>query len=316
MVTPSVLVTKQAVNDMVVEVLSHPNIETAWGLFGLLMDDGAVIVTGVLRPSETDVVRRYATAQLGGEHQASAVRWLSQNYQAMRKQGLTKASGRFAFLYKGHSHHVLGVDQYSGTDTASILEAVEVDGLKVAVGPLATLAVQNPSIRPSGRYSGTLVITQGQRVWLRFYYLDQAMVAQGQRAPILVTPTVVDVKDVPVLPPLGWQFVREDDYLEQLRHLRNYGCSIEIVLRDITDGPPYEIQFIVQKPNWRAVLSIVTTWDYPRTPPKFQVLPVGDRAATETDDYAGAAYLLEGPLWNPGEDLLEGLFRLEARGEL
>lgn len=313
---PTIVVTKQAVEDMVAEVLAHPEIETAWGLYGLLMDDGAVIVTGVLRPSESDVVRRYAAAALGGEQQANAVRWLSANYRAIRKGTKNQVGGRFAFLYKGHSHHGLGIDVYSGTDIRSIQEAVEVDGLEVAVGPLATLDVQGPRIHQSGRHEGTLVVTKSQRVWLRFYYLNRALMASGKRNPTLITPSVVEAKDVPVLPPLGWQFTREDDYLEQLRHLQSYGCHVEVVFRDVTGGPPYEIQFLVQKHNWRGMLSVVTSWDYPRTAPTFQVLPLSGREATEAGDYNGADHLLKGPLWRRGEDLIEAIFRLEARSEL
>ncbi|OGM75466.1 hypothetical protein A3H19_03020 [Candidatus Woesebacteria bacterium RIFCSPLOWO2_12_FULL_39_9] len=315
MIEPIIFITKQALYEMVNEVLRFPEIETAWGLYGLIFPNETTLVTGILKASASDIVRKYATTTLGGNRQAEAVRWLSSNHKILKKMNVSPDEARFAFLFKGHSHHVLGVDSYSSQDHASIFEAVEKDGLEIAIGPLATLETKGPDVNYLASWRGTMVIDQSQRVWLRFYYLSRSMLENRVRRARLIDPIVVDAVDVPVVPPLGWQFTREDDYLEQLRHIKNYGCQVQVILREIRNGPPFEVQFLVSKPNWLGMLSIVTDWDFPKTAPTFQVLNP-TKGSSEAGDYEGAKYLLEEPLWSPEFDLIEVVFRLEARGEL
>ena len=312
---PLVSITRQAVFQMVDEALKYQDIETAWGLYGLIFPHEIALVTGILRASSSDIVRHYATTTLGGDRQAEAVRWLSSNHKILKKMRASPEDARFAFLFKGHSHHKLGVDSYSAQDHASILEAVEQDGLEIAIGPLVTLATKGPNINYPASWKGTIVADQSQRVWLRFYYLSRSMLDANIRRAKLIDPILVDANDVPIVPPLGWQFTNEDDYLEQLRHLKGYGCQVQVIFREIQNGPPFEIQFLITKPQWRGMLSIVTNWDFPKTAPTFQVLNPA-KESSETGDYDVATDLPEGLLWNPGDDLILAVFRLEARGEL
>ncbi len=299
---PRLLMTNQVIAVMSAEVLAHRDIETGWGQYGLLLDEVTTYLGGVIRPSADDIVRMYARTNVGGQKQADAVRWLQANHRLMATLGIVPRSARFAYLFKGHSHHHLGFGSFSGTDMGSILEAVEVDGLEVAIGTLATID-RLPETRVSAaRQSGTIGITQQSKVWLRFYYLSRAMVQAGQREPILLRPEVVDIKDVPLLPPLGWQFTREDDYLEQLRLFHSFGCAVQVFSREIRDGPPFEVQFLVSKAGWKSTLSIITPWNYPEGAPTFQ--------------FVNGTSPVTGELWYQGCDLIDGVFKLIAAGEL
>ncbi len=313
-VPPPVLVTRQVLEVMTAEVLAHPAIETAWGLYGVILPDGSVIVAGVLRPTDTDIVRRVVTTEYGGQSAAARVAWLAANHKLMCDHGLNPNGARFSFLYKGHSHHTLAFDRYSMTDITSIREAVVDDGLEVAIGPLATIAVNGTVIKPIEDRKHGLRVIGGSEVKFRFYYFSKTMAAARRRLPVLVQPTVIDAADVPLLPPMGWQFTQEDEYLEQLRHLRAMGCDVTILHRDIQAGPPYELQFIVKHPAWRKMLSIVTAYDYPKTPPQFAYVATGKEVPGSP--FVGYPALLEGPLWQPGDDFLEVVLRLLARGEL
>lgn len=309
--TPTLLVTEKVMRDMAQEVLDHPDTETAWGLAGFYFDGGnTVIVTNVIRPDSDEVSRKYTNANLGGDLQVEALRWLSANAHLIISTQHIQTNARYAYLFKGHSHHQLGYSVYSNVDHASILESVEKDGLEVAIGPLANIKAYRSGVvgpRVDGQY----------QVDFQFYYLSKKMLAAGQRTAIIVSPTIINETDVFMpIPQLGWQFSHREDYLEQLRQLKHYGCKVNVVTRDVVIGPPMEIQFIVSKPNvWRGSLSIATAADYPDTPPKFEVLsPSGPSKVAFL--WITSPEKQKGELWNADEDFLESVFRLEARGEL
>ncbi|QQG41831.1 MAG: hypothetical protein HYV90_00765 [Candidatus Woesebacteria bacterium] len=312
---PRILVTKGAAIAMVNEVLANPAIETGFGLWGVIMDDHqSVIVTHIIQPIPEDIEKGYAKLAFGGDGQKEALIWLTANEGLFRKKLGSKPGGKCAYLYKGHSHHTLNFNQYSGTDIQSIKDAINVDGLEVAVGPL--VLILNPGDWKFKATSGYVDVNEFTRVRIVFYYYSKAMAAMGITEPITVTPTIIEAKSAPMLPPLGWQFTNDADYFEQLRHITNYGAEVEVSYRDVRDGPPQEIVFKVTKEKvWRGTLYIVTPWNYPEAAPKFSVDALEGKSATEQGDY-NSKRLLEGPLWSPGEDLIEAIFKLEARGEL
>lgn len=305
---PRLLVTQSAAAEMEHEVIAHSRIETAWGQYGII-DDNMIILNGVLLATEDEVTRRYAHASLGGDRHAQAVRWLEKNFDLMRRHGLyPQGNPRFSYLHKGHSHHELGVGNYSGTDISSIREAIEVDNLEYAIGTLGTLQLSRFQTTP-GRHPNILQLSQSTVVRLKFYFYSQAMFAAGVRNPIVILPELVQANEVPVMPPVGWKYVREDIYLEQLRHLRHHQCNVTVLEREITNGPPYEIQFLVTKPKWRGRLSIITDWDFPGTPPQFSILPNPGHSA----DTRPLTEPFEGEDWQEGFDFIDLILRLEAK---
>jgi len=314
-ILPKVYIANSAVYEMTREVLSNPGRETGWGLYGIIAKDRlTVYIVGVIRPAVADITRHYAATTLGGERLADSVRWLMANVELNKKNGIN-IDGDFAFLYKGHSHHQLGYGQYSPTDKDSIKESVIKEGLELAIGPLAT--IDQTEMKIINRFGGDISVNNSAKVKFTFYYYDRYMYEAGVVEPVVIKPTVLNARAVPALPPLGWQFASDSDYMEQLRHLRAYGCNVKTSYRDTDNKPPFEIIFTVTRNDWKGILVIETAWDFPRTLPKFKVVPnIPNKDSVCSLRYKGLEHLLEGPIWNRDEDFIEAIFRLEARGEL
>lgn len=322
--SPVVYVTAEAIQEMTSQVLDHPTEETAWGLYGFIFPGRIALVAGVIHPIAADIQRGYATTECGGNHMADAFRWIVRNQkltQTLQGRGIQEDAGKAAFLFKGHSHHELGLAYFSGEDVRSILKAVRVDGLEVAVGPLANIRKRNSQINrlsPFSLLNSAIRVVREAIVDYKFYYYDRYMHQQRIGAPTIVNAIVIKEQFTPPLPPLGWQFVRDADYLEQIRHLQRYGCTVKILYPNPDNRPPYEIRFVIKKSTWKGHLVITTGWDYPRKPPEFKVVPLQARtdAPQLPAHLPNAAKLKRGRIWNPGEDFIEAIFRLEARGKL
>ncbi len=299
---PNVFITRQAISAMGAEVLLRPKIETGWALYGLIMPKGRITITTALRPNDSDINRQSSKVVIGGEILADAYRWLTSNYSFMKKQrGITDAS-RYAFLFKGHSHHTLGMKKYSPTDVSSIQEAIEVDNLEVAIGPLATI-----ELKVWQRILWFLEPAD-PKVNLQYCFLSRAMVDQGNRDPILIVPSVIDETDVPLVPQLCWRFTKRDRYDTEIAELTKYGCITQVVYRDIDGRPPLEIQFLVQKTEWSGVVSIVTEWNFPESQSTISVTPIGRHRHLRENSL--------GPLWIPDDNFLDVIKRLEKRGAI
>ena len=315
---PVVHITPAVIEQMADEVLRHPRRETAWGIVGV-RQNGTSIITGVVLPSASDVVRNFATASFGGTGAAERVQWLLSNWDYMKELGLNPDDTEFVIMYKGHSHHGLqpfGFPRYSGTDERSILEAVtDENGLDEAVGPLAVCSVSEPTIRLLHGKRG-ITYRRSAAVHFVFYYLSKKMVEAGITRPILIRPVLVDdPTQVPVTPPEGWHHAHEAEFQRELDLLQGYGCEVAVNYREIEGGPPYEIVLSVDRNTWRNMLTITTFWDHPNTPPKFKVTELGRNRSPSTH-FAGTPALLEGPIWEKGQPLLIAVFALEAGGKL
>lgn len=318
---PPVYITEVAAAAMYSETISHYDIETGWGLYGLRFGDGAILIYGILKPFQSDVVRRTATTQVGGPDMANALRWLKSNHELLVKHSTTKEHvepPEFMFLWKGHSHHTMGLRQYSGTDVSSIVEAVEKDGMPLAIGPLANIIDYGIEVGYQNGFfdlsKGVLKVRDLGSIELRFYYFDKKMLDLGYRMPVLISPIVVKKTSVPVIPPLGWKFVDNSEYLEQIRHLRNYGCDLRIIHQDTDGKPPFEIKFLIRNPRWVGqTLVIETSWNFPEEPPRWSIIPKAKKGRASSKC---PRHLLDDPLWTRGDDFIDLILRLEARGYL
>lgn len=306
---PKLYVTKSAVKEMTVEVLAHPEIETAWGLYGFRFPN-AIYVVGVIRPSNEEVKRKYATVEAGGEDMANAMRWLHANHNTIKKHVKTNIDqGKFCFLYKGHSHHTLGFDQYSSTDHSSILEAVKHDGLEVAVGPLALIRRNNSSVHHSRLFGNAVSDNRHSSVQFIFYMMTKEMVAAGYTEAVTVNPTIVNTVDTLLVPPLGWEFARNDDFKEQLRHFESFGYTVQTRYIEANGKPPLEIQFAIDSPDFRSELYITTDWNFPEVAPKIQLIPKnGSMTMAEANQHSVKEW------WRKGEDFIDIIGRMKKEG--
>jgi len=304
--TADILVTEGAIEAMYAEGAKHPQIETAFDLAGFIDPQGTAIVTTVIPPAPADIVRGIAHVKLGGEFQGLAIKWLAANARLMKRCGIIAQDLSFSYLHSGHSHHQLGYKHYSGTDEDTIVEMVEKIGLPIAVGPLLNLHPIGPSTRWQGIHANepSLLLVRGHRLYIKFYYFSRAMLEEGKRKPIVVIPRIIKDKEAPPMPPLSWRYFAPKVFAEQIRHMESRGCQIQVVERDVQDGPPMETQFFVTHPRWKNPLLVITSWNFPTAVPTFKFLKSG-KQETAT-----------GIEWNPEMDLIDVILRLEERGEL
>lgn len=315
MENPIIIVPKHVVRAMVDDVLLYPRKETGWGLVGIISRQGPIFVCGIIKPTEADIDRSESAVEVGGQSMANAYLWLSANWHwAQRHIPNQQIDGDFVFLHKGHSHPTES-KQYSEEDNNTILESVQEIGLSLAIGPLATIETNKLNIAPLLFKPGSLMITRNWSVRLQFYYLDAEMVACGKLKPILVTPQVVDAKDVPMIAPMGWQFTRESEFTSQRRVLENFGCKVRVINIGSPESDILRIQFIVTNPQWYGILKITTPWNYPTQEPTIEVVPITGRSR-QSSMFSDLPHLVTGPLWSKGDSFIEIIWRLLARGEL
>lgn len=312
---PNIIVTNRWIHDYAAEVMNHPHEETGRGIYGIVMDDKTIFVLGLLVPTERDIIRGVSHVKIGGPDMKASIEWLEKNWNWAQKYTRSPIHGHFAFLSSGHSHHTLGVRSYSQTDKTSMLEYIRDDKLLAVVGVLANIeqnkyAFFSPALQP-----GVVGINRQWGVRLLFYYLDQDMVNNGATEPIAVTPRVIDVKDSPPTPPLGWQHANIAAFNQQKKQLTDWGCTVGINHREFKTNEPLYIQFIIGHPLWTGILNILTPWDYPINPPVIQVLPIPGTVYSPSE-FQTVENLKTGPLWNQGDNLIEIIMRLRARGEL
>lgn len=309
---PRICITRQALFEMTNEVLAHPTIETAWGLYGFRYPK-VIFIVGVIRPVSGEVVRGYANAEAGGEEMANAMRWLYANEKLINVhvRGGKSGLGKFCFLYKGHSHHTLGYGQYSGTDHSSIYQAVKNDGMEIAIGPLALIR-KNQVSYDQKLWGEEISCSRQSEVAFLFYVMTKAMVDAGYTQGEKVKPTIVDTVHTLLVPPLGWEFSKDDDFKEQLRHMKSFGYSVTVNHIDANGKPPMEIQFIIDDTSFKQSLIITTDWNYPEVAPKIQLLPKKGSSMTMTE----ANRLSALNWWNKGDDFIDVIGRMIQKGGL
>lgn len=313
---PKLFITDSALTEMHAEVLDYPDIETAWALFGLIAADcSEVIVNLVVRPNNSkDVTRLYGNAILGGQRLYDVTRWVIENHKYRVRSVPELERYRADHLFKGHSHHKLGIEGYSGQDIRSIIEAVTVDGLEVAVGPLANIKKSVPLLsKDSGN---TIAIDFNSKVRIKFYYHSRHLIQAGVQSPMVLNPIIVPDKEVPQVAPLLW------DFTQQVKALRSCGCEVEVLYAPIKGKVPLQILFKVKKPNWNWALTLITEFDFPNEGIKGYLEPITDPAELEKEQEVDAAFPQRyatkfiPPESNPEITLLEHVLRLEWSGIL
>lgn len=314
---PPIFVLRSVLDEIHEEIRRFPKIETAWGGCGFRYPNGSIIATNVLLPEEDEIVRSYAHVKIGGDEMGKTVAWLLVNDVVYQKiDAKMRGSAVYDFTGYAHSHHGINVREHSSTDVKSVVESVTKEGLTVALSPL--VYINKPEeliVKPSNR-AGTLNCKAVGDFDIRFYYYSRMMADAGYTEALLVRPKVLETVKTMRIPPLGWRFANGNDFREQVRHLTHFGATVDIRYQEFHGGPPYEIVFAVRKANWKAVLQIIVPWDYPTNAPRFVLGEIPNATASEQGDYVNAPDLLNGDLWHPGEDFIEAVFRLEARGEL
>jgi hypothetical protein len=310
---PTVIIPRSVLNAMVKEVISYPLIETAWSLYGLILPDQTVIVGGILRPSTDNVNRSVATVKLGGKRQADAMRWLLDNFNAMKAEGQIPEGITLSHLYSGHSHHQLGLIEYSFQDLMSMREALWC-GLSVTIGPLAWLQFFPPSRLTWDDTNLSLSTDVSARIGLRFYYLSREMAEAGVSDPILIEPQIVDDNAITSLPPLAWPFANPDFFDRELHALEAHGCTVAYSHKKHYGTVPFQIQLLIRHKDWSGIVMVITEWDYPNSPPVFTVIPTTPKPPREELLFGFDQKLKNQPIWQTGDSLWWSVYKMQLKG--
>lgn len=308
------MITEEAADDLVTEVIRFPSHENACGIVGLTFTNGSMAITGIIPAASMDIVRNESTAKFGGENLKAAVEWMETNFDLLHPDDV-KAKAEFTFFWKGHTHQQIKYPHYSSTDEQSILDAVKKYGMEKAVGVLGLIDHKEDSLHANLVKTG-LSGTRSFEVSLLFYYLDQKMVASGEEKPILLTPRIIKAKNVPALPPLPWEFTNEDSFKRQIRQLDEFGARVVPLHRNVNGDAIQEVQFIITKPDWNGNLIITTNWDYPKTPPLIQVISDIDPRHPGKELHEVKLDVEGKPIWTHVSDFIDVVFELEKLKEL
>ena len=253
---PKLLVRKAVLRYIRKETKQFPLTETSWALFGYLLPNGSIYLAGYIPPLAGCIVRRVAETVLGGKRLNDAVDWLWAHSAKLNPN----SDAEFVELYKGHSHHQIGLLEFSQQDETSIVEYVRDNpSIKVAVG---TLSVIHPP-PPGGQNRGFTVST-------RYYYYSRELFDAGVKEPLSIN-EIEAVEDVPgiIVPDLGWQFLEEQSYLRQLQQLRAFGYQVQVVEND-----PPTVHWFVRKPGlWnKGYIVLHIPLGFPVVPAEVDVL--------------------------------------------
>ena len=322
MIQPTILLTRGAVLDTFRLVGEYPHIETSWGGAGIVFPevDNFALITNIILPSSKEVSRGFSVTTIGGSHLATCVAWLQKQYPLIRPMAGNSpafyANTEYMFFSKGHSHHVLGLKQQSRTDEQSTMESVTVDGLSIAIAPLANI-VSNPDEEISTNlFESCLSIRRNLKIELRLYFYNRTMANLRMPRPILVTPTVIDDVYAPKVPMTSWHLDSQGEYLSQIRQLATYGCRTKTINKVNSTNNGLNLQLMIEHPMWSGVLMITTSDTYPNTRPDLKIVDLKKPTGLRVQYHQENPKLKVGDVWSRGDTLLDIVMKHEARGLL
>lgn len=289
---PRIAVTQTAILEMFQEVIDHPDIETSWGIYGLLYPNDTAVIAGVIKPRK--VTRAMSTTVFGDDSYGQEVMWFKKNFRLMYPDSEIKP----VFLLKGHSHHKMGLRTYSGTDHDMVRDAIK-EGMGLAIGPLANIDKAGGWVIHETHEEGTLAVNFYHKVSFHFYVLTRTLYDAGYTRPVLVTPQVIET--TLELPPACWIFTSPDLYDRELDLFKKHGFEVSVDWF-LDKKPPLQVRFSLKKKGWKNNLFITTSHDYPSSRPKF-----------DPENQSGFNFWFYFPR---GDSLAEKVKFLEERGAL
>lgn len=319
---PTILVTRSVVRDMYHLVCNFPHIETSWGVAGIAFPgvDNFALITNIILPTDGEISRSTGQTKIGGSNMAASISWMRQEYPLIRpKVGdplEVYSKSEFVFFSKGHSHHTLGLRQQSGTDEQSTRESVTIDGLLMAITPLANINNGAEEFIDANPFDRCVGIAQSMRMQLRFYFYNKSMARLWMQKPLLVLPTLIEDRYAPSTPKGSWHLCHPDEYARQLKQLSSYGCNVKTANKVNATGNGLNLQMLVEHPAWSGILVITTSSAYPKVMPEIKVIDLGKPKGTRISFHQYNEKLKAGDVWTLGDSLLDIVMKHEARGLL
>lgn len=284
-VIPNLVIAQRAIDKMIAASKHYLADETGEAMMGLILENlhtgiPTLYVLDTISPDES-AIRHFHTFQQGDDRQDEILWWMRENWRVYNKQFVEQIAADNPLKqrlldaplhYLGDWHKQPGhMVQPSNGDLMTALEWIHDAGeaLGFMLAPILTL--DHPNVEEaSGVTTNFLSISNGDGTNTRidFWYINQKL-----RGFAPITPTVYQDKDLPTLPPYPWHLVDQARYDEECDLLTAEGMFLSVTLWDGDGKPPLEVCFLVAHPDSEKLLIIVTSHDYPTTPPSIRLAP-------------------------------------------
>lgn len=284
-VIPNLVIAQRAIDKMIAASKHYLADETGEAMMGLILENPhtgipTLYVLDTISPDES-AIRHFHTFQQGDDRQDEILWWMRENWRVYNKQFVEQIAAdnplkqkllNAPLHYLGDWHKQPGhMIQPSNGDLMTALEWIHDAGeaLGFMLAPILTL--DHPNVdEASGVTTNFLSISNGDGTNTRidFWYINQKL-----RGFTPITPTVYQDKDLPTLPPYPWHLVDQARYDEECDLLTAEGMFLSVTLWDGDGTPPLEVCFLIAHPDSEKLLIIVTSHDYPNTPPIVRLAP-------------------------------------------
>lgn len=280
---PNLVVAQRVIDKMAAAANTHMEDETGEAMVGFYVPRQSPSSAPTLYALDTispddSAIRQFHTFQQGDERQDELIWWLQENWRVQREKNgsfITKMLGSkwdVPLRYLGDWHKQPGyMIQPSGGDLMTAIEWIDDpdNNTDFLLAPIVTL--DHPyTIIPSTVTTNFLMIpdADGQAMRVDFWYIDKT--AKGF---LPIAPTIYPNDQVPTLAAYPWHLLDDERFARENAALREQELFVSLTLYDTDDAPPLEVCFLVGRMGGDKLMIVVTTVDYPKTPPKVRVAP-------------------------------------------
>jgi hypothetical protein len=298
---PNLVVAKRVVDKMVSAAQRFVQDETGEAMIGLLVPGTrtngvpTLYVLDTISPDES-AVREAFTFHQGDEHQDELIWWLQENWRVHREQheGAANAKWNVPLRYLGDWHKQPGfMIQPSGGDLMTALNWIDDpdNDMDFLLAPILTLDHAPTTVQGEAAVN-FLTAPQGDGLNARidFWYIDSKV-----RMFLPVIPAVYPDDQLPTLSEYPWHLVNEDRFATESAQLTGDKLFATVILWNVVPKPPLEICFLTARVGSEKVILVITSWDYPKSPPSARIAPFV--AMGQDDD----VYKIFEQLWKQSE---------------
>ncbi len=319
---PNLVIARRVVDRMTAAARYHIEDETGEAMVGLVVpgaQTGGISTLYVLDTISPDAsaVRMFHTFQQGDDRQDELIWWLQENWQQSRSRRVKPLKWDVPLRYLGDWHKQPGfMIAPSGGDLLTALDWIDDpdNHMDFLLAPIVTLG--HPHTVGIGGLTNFLMLPQPDGTALRvdFWYIDRQ-----SRMFMPISPTLYPNDQLPALVEYPWHLVNEERFNAEMRALEQDGLSITLVLWDSDNQPPLEVCFLTARVGADKLLILITSCDYPQTPPKARVAPFAQMQPDEdmyeffANRWALSEAVSDPTHWTPDMTLLDYVHTLEAQ---
>lgn len=317
---PNLVVARRVLDKMTAAARYSIEDETGEAMVGLVVPGAytngipTLYVLDTISPDDT-AVRLLHTFQQGDDRQDELIWWLQENWQQNRDTHTNK-KWDVPLRYLGDWHKQPGyMIQPSSGDLFTALNWLDDpdNRMEFLLAPIVTLG--HPYTANVSATSNFLLAPQPDGTALRvdFWYIDN-----HSRIFLPLAPALYPNDQLPTLVEYPWHIVKDSLFAAEMRALEDDDLFISMTLWDADNQPPLEICFLTARVGVDKMLILITSADYPNTPPRARCTPFIDMQPGDDmyDVFANAWAQSEAvhyaPEWTAESNLLGYVKALEA----